>query len=315
MQDIRRAKQGYVAFSQLGLLALLLIALAGCSSSWKAPMETRGDDRRSSPQTAQTSASVARASSNSQREARSQASNNTASRTRSHATARARKDEPIPSSASGYRVQRGDTLYTISWRTNRDFRDLAKWNAIEPPYVIYEGQQLRLKPPAPKVTSSRKPAGTRAPVNSQAQLANRQQRQTALASAKADEPLKRTGKLVWSWPIKGPVISSFNGKDPLRKGLKIGGKLGDAVRASESGKVVYSGGGLIGYGRLIIVKHNDKYLSAYGHNRKLLVREGDRVSKGQQIAELGASNNGRPMLHFEIRRDGKPVNPRRLLPR
>ena len=101
----------------------------------------------------------------------------------------------------------------------------------------------------------------------------------------------------------------------MRSGVKIAGAQGQGIRSAESGKVVYSGSGLIGYGRLIIVKHNDKYLSAYGHNRKILVAEGDQVTKGQKIAEMGAANDGKPLLHFEIRRDGKPVDPLRLLPR
>jgi len=121
--------------------------------------------------------------------------------------------------------------------------------------------------------------------------------------------------LVWGWPYKGKVSATFKAGDRLRKGIKIAGKLGAPVLAAESGKVVYSGSGLIGYGRLIIVKHNDKYLSAYGHNRKLLAEQGQQVTKGQQIAELGTSNDGKPLLHFEIRRNGKPVNPLNMLPR
>ena len=124
-----------------------------------------------------------------------------------------------------------------------------------------------------------------------------------------------TGKLVWRWPVSGKIVSRFKAGDPLRKGIKIKGNSGKAILAAESGKVVYSGSGLIGYGRLIIVKHNDNYLSAYGHNRKILVKEGDRVTKGKKIAEMGTANNGIAMLHFEIRRDGRPVDPLRLLPR
>ena len=120
---------------------------------------------------------------------------------------------------------------------------------------------------------------------------------------------------MWGWPVKGRIVSSFKAGDPLRKGIKIAGRSGKSILAAESGKVVYSGSGLIGYGRLIIVKHNDNYLSAYGHNRKILVKEGDRVTKGKKIAEMGTANSGDPMLHFEIRRDGRPVDPIRLLPR
>jgi lipoprotein NlpD len=111
------------------------------------------------------------------------------------------------------------------------------------------------------------------------------------------------------------LISGFKAGDPLRKGIKIGGRSGDTIQAAEGGKVVYSGSGLIGYGQLIIVKHNENYLSAYGHNSRLLVKEGDQVTKGQKIAVMGTANTGDPLLHFEIRRDGKPVDPLRLLPR
>jgi lipoprotein NlpD len=110
------------------------------------------------------------------------------------------------------------------------------------------------------------------------------------------------------------VVAAYDDKTPLAQGIKITGKAGDSIRAAESGKVVYSGSGLIGYGRLIIVKHNDNYLSAYGHNREILVSEGDQVTKGQQIAKMGTAGDGGPLLHFEIRRNGKPVNPARYLP-
>jgi len=109
-------------------------------------------------------------------------------------------------------------------------------------------------------------------------------------------------------------VATWKAGDPLRKGIKIAGREGQPVLAAEGGKVVYSGSGLIGYGRLIIIKHSDNYLSAYGHNRKLLVRQDQRVTKGQKIAEMGRANDGRPLLHFEIRRDGKPVDPLKLLP-
>jgi lipoprotein NlpD len=123
------------------------------------------------------------------------------------------------------------------------------------------------------------------------------------------------GPLRWSWPTDGQVESTFSASDPARKGIKVAGTAGQPIRSAEAGNVVYSGSGLIGYGRLIIIKHNDKYLSAYGHNRKLLVKEGDRVTKGERIAEMGVSNTGHAVLHFEIRRDGEPVDPLRLLPR
>lgn len=119
----------------------------------------------------------------------------------------------------------------------------------------------------------------------------------------------------WQWPTDGKVIRGFSANDPGKKGLDIGGKPGQSVRATAPGQVVYSGGGLIGYGQLIIIKHDKDYLSAYAHNRKLLVKEDDRVRGGQQIAELGSTGTDRPMLHFEIRHQGKPVDPLKLLPK
>jgi lipoprotein NlpD len=123
------------------------------------------------------------------------------------------------------------------------------------------------------------------------------------------------GKLAWRWPTEGAVTVGFAAADPARKGIKIAGALGQAITAAERGSVVYSGSGLIGYGQLIIVKHNEKYLSAYGNNRKILVKEGDQVTKGQKIAEMGRANGGLSILHFEIRREGEPVDPLSLLPR
>ena len=119
----------------------------------------------------------------------------------------------------------------------------------------------------------------------------------------------------WRWPADGKVVEGFVAGDPDHKGLKIAGHEGQEVRAAAPGKIVYSGSGLIGYGRLIIIKHNNNFLSAYGHNRKIIVKEGDQVKGGQLIAEMGNPRGGSPMLHFEIRRDGKPVNPAALLPR
>ena len=122
-------------------------------------------------------------------------------------------------------------------------------------------------------------------------------------------------ELRWGWPANGRVVATYDARAPLAQGIRIAGRVGDSIRAAESGKVVYSGSGLIGYGRLIIVKHNDNYLSAYGHNREILVSEGDQVTKGQQIAKMGTAGDGGPLLHFEIRRNGKPVNPARYLPK
>ena len=222
-----------------------------------------------------------------------------------------------------HRVRRGDTLYTIAWRYGVDYPDLARWNSIGYPYTIYPGQRLRLSDVADAAAS-----GVLRPTVRQKRAAD----SSATRSAKSGgAPGKRpspgahrteAGKvattprsLLWSWPAKGQVLQRYAKGDPARKGIKIGGRLGQRVAAAESGKVVYAGSGLIGYGRLIIIKHNKNYLSAYGYNRRLLVAEGDVVKRGQSVAEMGEQGGGRPKLHFEIRRNGTPVDPLTLLPR
>jgi len=219
--------------------------------------------------------------------------------------------KPRDLKTGSYMVQRGDTLYAIAWRSNNDFRDLARWNRIASPYIIHVGQRLRLSPP-PAQRAAASASAKKTPVP-QRPAVRRQQ----VESKPKKPPLrarKPTRGLTWDWPVKGRLLARFHPGDPLRKGIKLGGRPGTPIKATEAGKVVYSGSGLIGYGKLVIVKHNDEYLSAYGHNRKLLVREGERVSRGQKIAELGKANDGQAMLHFEIRRDGKPINPIKLLP-
>jgi lipoprotein NlpD len=257
-------------------LVLVAVGLAGCTSTWQAPVESRG-----------------------------------------HGTVSSKSPRRLIR-ADHYRVQRGDTLYGIAWQKGVDYRLIAQWNGIRYPYRIYAGQTLRLKPPA----TSRKPPPAPKPATSTTPAAKpkpRARAESKPAPRPAPRPAKKqpvaSKKLAWRWPVTGRIVSSFKAGDPLRKGIKIAGYSGKSILAAESGRVVYSGSGLIGYGRLIIVKHNDNYLSAYGHNRKILVKEGDQVTKGKKIAEMGTANNGDPILHFEIRRDGKPVDPVRLLPR
>jgi len=216
-----------------------------------------------------------------------------------------------------YRVRRGDTLYAIAWRANRDFRDIARWNGIRSPYVIYAGQVIRLVPPAASTSGSASRKPTKRSVPKQADGSERKVRPARTTSVtKRDESATQgSSRLTWRWPAQGRVVAKFKAGDPLNKGIKISASEGSEIRAAEAGKVVYSGSGLIGYGQLIIIKHNEKYLSAYGHNRKLLVEQNQRVTKGQKIAEMGRSNDGRPLLHFELRQHGKPINPLALLPR
>lgn len=235
-----------------------------------------------------------------------------------------------------YRVQKGDTLYGISWRFGVEFRSLARWNGIREPYLIYAGQSLRLSPP-PDSRKSRAKATTKkqkkTPAKPSSASSNSQRRKSgtstgaaatkkrptsrSLSTAKSPQKSRSTtpGKLNWRWPTKGKVQGSFSAANAARKGIQINGQGGQIVVAAEAGKVVYAGSGLIGYGRLIIVKHNKNYLSAYGHNRKLLVQEGDMVTRGQPLAEMGSNGTGESVLHFEIRKNGKPVDPLKLLPR
>ena len=191
-------------------------------------------------------------------------------------------------------VRSGETLFTIAWRYGKDHRELARWNRLGNGSLIYPGQVLRLTPPGGATASSQ-----------------------PRASGKKTRPLPSIPTVPpppWIWPTAGAVVVEFGDRPGSGTGILIGGKLKQRVRAAANGRVVYAGGGLIGYGQLIIVKHNDTYLSAYGHNASLLVKEGDSIKKGQRIATMGEGPGRKPRLHFEIRRNGKPVNPRQYLP-
>lgn len=259
----------------LGLIALMLL-LWGCTASWRAPVESRGV-QPAQPRVASGPRSVPKAPSQ------------------------------VP---PAYRVRPGDTLFGIAWDHGLDYREVARWNGIRAPYRIYAGQALRLRPHSAARAQSARPS--KPSPSSTVRHAPKAKKTLPRATAK---PPASTGRLVWRWPVGGKVSSTFKPSDPLRKGIKISGREGTDIKAAERGRVVYSGSGLIGYGRLIIIKHNDNYLSAYGHNRELLVGEGDQVTKGQRIAAMGRAANGTPLLHFEIRRDGRPVDPLRLLPK
>ena len=196
-----------------------------------------------------------------------------------------------------YVVREGDTLYNIAWRYGLDHRDLGRWNRISNPNRIYPGQRLRLTAPGRTVVS-RSPSST--PTT---------QRRTVQPTAPKLPPPS------WRWPASGTVISRFGDSDSLGKGIAIGGRQGAQVKAAGDGRVVYTGSGLIGYGQLVIIKHNDTFLSAYGYNRSVSVKEGDAVKAGQTIARMGQGPGGRAMLHFEIRQNGSPIDPLPQLPR
>ncbi len=245
-------------------------------------------------------------------------------------TRRPRATPPVvaPEPARGtHEVRRGDTLYGIARQHGMDYKQLAKLNGIAPPYRIYPGQKLRLstdsgrrssskpRPSRPSRPSRAQTAPAPAPTGTSAKpVAKPPTVAAAPASPKPTPKPTAPGSSTWLWPTEGSVLRGFQANDPARQGLKIGGAAGQPVLAARSGQVVYSGSGLVGYGELVIIKHDGGYLTAYGHNRKRLVAEGDSVKQGQQIAELGRSGTDREMLHFEIRVGGKPTDPARLLP-
>jgi lipoprotein NlpD len=219
-----------------------------------------------------------------------------------------------------YIVRRGDTLYSIAWQHALSVNQLAGMNAIRSPYTIYTGQRLRVRPgnnPVPAPPPPRpQPAARSAPQPPPAAARTAPQPPpTGKPAAAAPAPKLPAVVKHWVWPANGRLISGYQPDAPGKKGIDIAGKKGQLVKAAAAGKVVYSGSGLVGYGRLIIIKHNETLLSAYGHNSNLLVSEGEYVKAGQVIANMGSSGTDRTRLYFEIRKNGKPVNPLRYLPR
>ncbi|QDH71739.1 peptidoglycan DD-metalloendopeptidase family protein [Marilutibacter alkalisoli] len=204
-------------------------------------------------------------------------------------------------------VQRGDNLYRIATNNGITLTDLAAWNNIPPPYTIHPGQRLRLYPSSGATTAT---APSRTPPASTPSSSR-----PASTAPAASSTAPASSGLSWRWPADGQLIARYVAGDPTKQGIGIAGNGGAAVRAAGDGVVVYSGSGLVGYGELIIIKHNDQWLSAYGHNRNRLVSEGAVVKSGQQIAEMGRSGASRDMLHFEIRYNGKPVDPLQYLPK
>ncbi|HLF10843.1 MAG TPA: peptidoglycan DD-metalloendopeptidase family protein [Gammaproteobacteria bacterium] len=205
-------------------------------------------------------------------------------------------------------VQRGDTLSKIAWQHGLDQRQLASWNGLKNPDLIRVGQRLRLTAPAaaraPGPGSASRTTTTRPTTVPSAT-------RRAPATLPAEPPLLPAPS--WQWPTDGQVVSVFGARSGIATGIGISGRVGQSVRAAAPGRVVYAGSGLIGYGQLVIIKHNDTYLSAYGHNSRLLVTQGQDVGRGEQIAAMGLGPERQPRLHFEIRRNGLPVDPLQLL--
>lgn len=251
-----------------------------------------------------------------------------------------------------YIVQAGDTLYGISFRAGLSYRELAVWNNISEPYTVKIGQRILLrssdvepplnvgaiaasstatnvgKPLETKHADARPPlikpttAGPRITVSSVTPISKPGVSVTPVANASEKpvpaseiKPVDIAGAMSWRWPSEGTLIARYVQGDTAQQGINIGGKSGQPIHASADGTVVYSGAGLVGYGELIIIKHNTEWLSAYAHNRRRLVAEGTKIKAGDVIAEMGRTGTMRDMLHFEIRRNGKPVDPLMYLPK
>lgn len=226
--------------------------------------------------------------------------------------------KPLPGAENAgkpgyYMVKPGDTMIRIGLENGQNWRDIVRWNAIDNPNQIEVGQVLRVIPPASEssqvVTRPVSPGSVSTAPVSAASAAR------PVAAAPVTTPAPATGSdedVGWIWPALGTLVAGFD--EAKNKGLDIAGKTGDAVVASADGRVVYSGAGLRGYGNLIILKHNNTFLTAYAHNKTLLVKEDQTVKRGQKIAEMGNSDSEKVKLHFEIRRQGKPVDPAKYLP-
>ena len=289
------------------LLLMLVVLLAGCASSKnRAPVEERAATPRSAAASSEPATPPA---------------------------APAVEAKPMLNAEHAgkpgyYTVKPGDTLIRIGLENGQNWRDVARWNGIENPNLIEVGQVLRVIAPSvdPNAVAARgvtptkieprpldaKPPAAAASAASTPAASPAASSPSATATAPAPSAKDPDDDLGWLWPASGPVASGF--EEGRSKGVAITGKAGDPVLAAADGRVVYAGSGLRGYGNLVIVKHNNTYLTAYAHNQTLLVKEDQVVRRGQRIAEMGSSDSDRVQLHFEIRKQGKPIDPQRLLP-
>ncbi len=289
---------GFVRRGVYSLAVLAVLALAGCSSTSlnRAPVEDR---------------------------------NTTLSKPHSTSPAPQSAVTPLPPGAENagksgyYTVKPGDSLMRIGLDAGQSYKDIARWNALENPNRIEVGQVLRVQPPVAETAAVSKPVSnnvvTAAPLLSGAASVPAKAASAPASAASATAPAASTvasgsgdDDLNWVWPANGPTLTGFD--DTKNKGVDIGGAADDAVMAASDGRVVYAGASLRGYGNMIILKHNNTYLTAYAHNQTLLVKEEQAVKKGQKIAEMGNSDADRVKLHFELRRYGKPVDPLKYLP-
>jgi len=228
-----------------------------------------------------------------------------------------------PASGDYYVVKKGDTLYSIALEHGADYREVAQWNDLDDPTRIQVGQQLRVKAPADRPGVQVGPARVTGRVEARplesAPVAPPAPQQEARAPAREEpkpalprESAAGGGDLQFIWPAKGKVIAGF--AEPRSKGIDIDGKLGDPIVAAAAGRVTYIGSGIPGLGKLVVIKHENGFITVYAHNRDIVVKEQQAVTRGQKIAELGASDADRPKLHFQIRKGSAAVDPMRYLP-
>jgi len=220
-------------------------------------------------------------------------------------------------------VKSGDTLYSIARREGFSHHQIARWNHLKAPYLLKPGQKLRLSPSLNAMGQAAKMQQSTS-ISSPVVSGTQQQSKIIARPLAPVKPVLNTESNnnalptkvdKWRWPVRGRVVKTYKANDTSRKGIGISGKSGQLINAAAAGTVVYSGNGLINYGNLIIIKHSHSFLSAYAHNKSLLVKEGDSVKSGQAIAKIGKNETGKSQLHFEIRRNGKPVNPLNYLPK
>ena len=276
------------------LFYLLIFALLqACSSSGVAPVSNRNEIKEPPPNI-------------------SKPSNKAEKKTQKRIV---KKQKITPKNAGNcYVIAQGDTLYSIAWRYNYDYKELANWNNIDPPYIINLGKSICFKPIRNKQVKELKSQSNDVKFSKKTNVNDKPEVQTKTV-VREKKPSKNLppGTIKWFWPTKGKIVRLNS--PTSKKGLDISGTHGQPVNAAAEGEVVYSGSGLVGYGKLIIIKHNDKFLSAYAYNSEILVREGDAVKAGQEISKMGQDHVGRKILHFEIRQNGKPVNPLKHLPK
>jgi lipoprotein NlpD len=285
------------------IFIFLMLFLAACSNNWKAPVESRSGGPPGD-----------RVEINSPRQ---QVRVNPLPEAEIPVT-----ETPSPADPGNarrdYRVRPGDTLYSISRSQGVAVGDLIAWNSLPAPHTISPGQSLKLYPSGEnREIAASASQDSRYSDDKKPETAGEPEAVTGKAQPPAQPAEKKKTRQVdgldWQWPVEGKITQTFSPSDPARRGIKIAGKTGTQITAAGDGEVVYSGDGLIGYGQLVIIKHNRRFLSAYGHNQKRFVKEGDKIKRGAVIATMGESQ-GKSLLHFEIRRSGKPVDPRNYLP-